>query len=1063
MASSSSDANDPLFEAVQMLPRDTRNTGPETRARFEYQDECVALTLLDHFGADLRGVLIEHSTDLILLPTEGLPELVSIKHREPHHKGDATWTWAAMQKDRVLIDLHSAWKAAGKACTVAFHSNAGFGGPANVLRQATTLRDVTVRKSAIAQLRDRLRISEADAEEFLDHLNFPKNPLPRRNEITDVGVRRTADVLRSLGRSPLHAESCYGVLLERIASAGTDRPKSRMTDPLSTGATIRACVELEHQQRLREKFISVEDVRRLMLVEADRQEAHTIPASRHPGREPDPLFVGRAEQLKELERLLMPGSPDPVAPVVIHGMTGAGKTSLAVQFSAIHAGKFRVEVVDGSNRASLRFGLEELTGGASSEGPLSEIGWSAVSLPETSALLVIIDGVTDPAAIRGVVPRRSRCRVLVTTTAAHIDEGYHHIPLPPWSQGEAQSFISRALPTASVEEISELGDFLGNHPLAIGQAVNYCLTVGISVSQYMDRLRKKSTQLLSRGQANNYPVPVASAVMLAITAAEERNSLARNLLTLLSHIGPEPLQLDIFDEEPVRPLIVGMAVTVERKRRILRRRPVHQISWGAFAQSDLGWKARIVLHDPIQRDDAIACLLAFSLINVERGHIAVHPLISLLVAENVQDSDPWVETAFGLFTSQLTAGAGLPEVLDPHVGHIARIVDGALGRGMHGPAVMAVAKNLVDRLCALGDEGAAVRMGGQVLEISERLFSLKLAPISLLYAARESLGRALMQAGDPERGISLIQDNVELAERCADQSSIDAAYLALGSAGVRLARREIAEVVIPRLPDLSKLGQLGPDDDVYGLGAAHVRLGLLRLTNQFEEAADLSSWCLSRLEVLKGRIPADMVATIHADAAMLARLQGDVETQAKHMKEAADAQDLGRSRRDRFPIEMQLNAADAAIESAELSRADQILANLEPILSSQFGLHSSIYASFLAIRGRCRLHQAIMGTTSVAEAKVDLSRAIDILRMVTGAERGQLASGLIHLSSVAAIEGDEEAAVAFAEEAYEEDLRMYGLDHPETQMDLMLLSSIPMQIILYSAMNLHFGEGEPGD
>lgn len=150
MMSPSPDAGDPILRALRTLPRDRRNTAPETRARFEYQDECIALLLLEHLADDLHGVLVEHSTDVILIPREGLPELVSVKHREPHHRAEPGWTWAALQKDRVLADLHAAWVAAGRACTVAFHSNAGFSGPAGVLRNATAPGDPSAVREAAA-------------------------------------------------------------------------------------------------------------------------------------------------------------------------------------------------------------------------------------------------------------------------------------------------------------------------------------------------------------------------------------------------------------------------------------------------------------------------------------------------------------------------------------------------------------------------------------------------------------------------------------------------------------------------------------------------------------------------------------------------------------------------------------------------------------------------------------------------------------------------------------------------------------------------------------------------
>ncbi|MFF4454303.1 hypothetical protein [Streptomyces goshikiensis] len=208
MMSPSPDAGDPILQALRdALPEDRRNTAPETRARFEYQDECIALLLLEHLADDLHGVLVEHSTDVILIPRDGLPELVSVKHREPHHRAEPGWTWAALQKDRVLADLHAAWAAAGRACTVAFHSNAGFSGPANVLRHATapgdasagreagqeTGREAAAGQEAVGELSRRLGVTAQEAAAFLAVLSFPRHPCRggTRSPTSAWGARRT--------------------------------------------------------------------------------------------------------------------------------------------------------------------------------------------------------------------------------------------------------------------------------------------------------------------------------------------------------------------------------------------------------------------------------------------------------------------------------------------------------------------------------------------------------------------------------------------------------------------------------------------------------------------------------------------------------------------------------------------------------------------------------------------------------------------------------------------------------------------------------------------------------
>ncbi|MGW3835673.1 tetratricopeptide repeat protein, partial [Streptomyces microflavus] len=129
--------------------------------------------------------------------------------------------------------------------------------------------------------------------------------------------------------------------------------------------------------------------------------------------------------------------------------------------------------------------------------------------------------------------------------------------------------------------------------------------------------------------------------------------------------------------------------------------------------------------------------------------------------------------------------------------------------------------------------------------------------------------------------------------------------------------------------------------------------------------------------------------------------------------------------------------------------------------SSQFGVQSSMYASFLAARGRCRLHQAAVGEMRIQDAEVDLLAAVKLLRATVGPERAQLASALINLSSTFSLEGRWKEALSVAKEAYEEDLRRFGPDHPETQFDLHFLNVIAMQFDV--AQRFHLGDESSGD
>ena len=78
------------------LPVSSQNSATRVRGWQQYQDDCAALVLLGRLGSDdLDGVVIERSTDLVLVSGDDDPELVSIKHREANRSGTAGWSWTA--------------------------------------------------------------------------------------------------------------------------------------------------------------------------------------------------------------------------------------------------------------------------------------------------------------------------------------------------------------------------------------------------------------------------------------------------------------------------------------------------------------------------------------------------------------------------------------------------------------------------------------------------------------------------------------------------------------------------------------------------------------------------------------------------------------------------------------------------------------------------------------------------------------------------------------------------------------------------------------------------------
>ena len=105
------------------INKDPRNTGPETRARYRYQDECLALRCIADLASDNIDLFVtEWATDYVVRTRDGGHELVSVKHRDPH-QGD--WTLSRLKQSRVFTDLFRHWRANGKSSYCTFESNAG--------------------------------------------------------------------------------------------------------------------------------------------------------------------------------------------------------------------------------------------------------------------------------------------------------------------------------------------------------------------------------------------------------------------------------------------------------------------------------------------------------------------------------------------------------------------------------------------------------------------------------------------------------------------------------------------------------------------------------------------------------------------------------------------------------------------------------------------------------------------------------------------------------------------------------------------------------------------------
>ncbi|SNX62841.1 tetratricopeptide repeat protein [Streptomyces sp. TLI_55] len=224
-------------------------------------------------------------------------------------------------------------------------------------------------------------------------------------------------------------------------------------------------------------------------------EAFALPATAPEGlvNLPDrtSLFVGRARELALLDEAFREANG--VVVQAVHGLGGIGKSTLAAHWAAGRVGSYNpVWWITAETPADLDTGLAEL---AVALQPALRDVLSREALRERAVQwlaghegwLLVLDNVSDPADVRGLLGRATGGRFLVTTRRA---SGWHKVAQPlsldVLSPAEAAELFARI--DGPGEEVDALCQELGYLPLAVEQAAAYCAEAGISAGRYLELL-----------------------------------------------------------------------------------------------------------------------------------------------------------------------------------------------------------------------------------------------------------------------------------------------------------------------------------------------------------------------------------------------------------------------------------------------------------------------------------------------------------------------------------------------------------------------------------------------
>jgi hypothetical protein len=258
-----------------------------------------------------------------------------------------------------------------------------------------------------------------------------------------------------------------------------------------------------------------------------------------------PFLVGREELLAELDNHGAAGEGRGPQVVVLTGLGGAGKTSLAVEYAHRHLGEvglaWQLSAEDATVLAAGFTDLAAELGGGKVAGrrePVAAVHSALAAYP--GQWLLIFDNAPAQGLVRAFLPPAGNGRVLITSQSA------------VWPPGQAVEVSALDIEVAAAFLVNRTGDpdsqaaavlakELGGLPLALEQAAAYIKTTTTTLAGYLTLFQNRRADLLARGEATGHPVHVAATLGLAVSRLGQESPAAAGLLRLLACLAPEPV------------------------------------------------------------------------------------------------------------------------------------------------------------------------------------------------------------------------------------------------------------------------------------------------------------------------------------------------------------------------------------------------------------------------------------------------------------------------------------------------------------------------------------------
>ena len=348
------------------------------------------------------------------------------------------------------------------------------------------------------------------------------------------------------------------------------------------------------------------------------------------------MLAGREELLAGLHARMSEGDGTSPSIVALHGLAGAGKTSVATEYAYRHqvtagvAWLFTAEeptvLAAEFGRLAAQLGVSGLLDGRD---PVASV--HGVLANSDASWLLVFDNAPDQETVRAFLPPAGNGRVLITSQNAIWPVG-QAMEVPVLGAEAAAGFLIARTGDPDEKVATELARELGGLPLALEQAGAYIGASGTGLGGYLAAFRQRRADLMARGEPVGYGKTIATTWSLAFERLENASPLAVGLLRLLACLAPEPV--------PLRLLL--------------------QAEGGPNSQfgPDVSPALTPLLSDPLAIWDAIAALRRYSLVTVRGdGVVLMHRLVQAVTLDHMpaELAAQWGQAATTLIEAAIPA------------------------------------------------------------------------------------------------------------------------------------------------------------------------------------------------------------------------------------------------------------------------------------------------------------------------------------------------------------------------------------------------------------------------